>query len=160
MLKVIVHGYDHAIAALETATAAGVPARLLSAPGAAAYSGPRWFRDLVDQARQAVPAAEASALLDCAGRAGDALAAIRAQVPAIAIDLPPEVAAKIADIATQAGVTIAAYDDSGALDLAACPDIDSARRACAGYLEKTQRNGQAEASGSAGQVRQNSRLHR
>ena len=134
VLTVVVHGYDHAVAALEAAAAAGVDVRLLSARGAAAYAGPAWFRDLVVQARTAVPGAEATALLDCAGRAGDALAAIRAGVPAIAIDLPAEAAAKIADMAAQAGTAMEPYDDTGALDLAACRDRDSARRMCAEWL--------------------------
>lgn len=134
-LTVIVHGYDHAVAALEAGAAVDVHVRLLSARGAAAYAGPAWFRDLVVQAKGAVPGAGVTALLDCADRAGDALAAIRAGVPAIAIDLPDAAAAKIADMAAQAGTAIEPYDDTGALDLAACRDRDSARRACAERLE-------------------------
>jgi hypothetical protein len=136
MLTVIVHGYDHAIAALEAAAAAGVPACLLSARGAAAYGGPAWFRDLVEQACAAVPAANATSLLDCAGRAGDALAAIRARVPAIAVDLPADTAARIADMAAQAGVRIAVWDDAGALDLA---DHADPRRALAKWLNSAPR---------------------
>mgnify|MGYP003655974145 FL=1 len=132
MLTVIVLGYDHAVAALAAASAAGVPARLLSARGAAAYAGPAWFRDLVAQACAAVPDARADALLDCADRAGDALAAIRARVPAIAIDLPAATATRIADMAAQAGVEIAVWDDSGALDLAGHADP---RRACEEWLK-------------------------
>lgn len=132
VLTVIVHGYDHAVAALCAAAAASVPARLLSARGAAAYTGPTWFRDLVAQARAEVPEAKATALLDCADRAGDALAAIRARVPAIAVDLPPDVADRIADMAAQAGITVEPYDDAGALDLA---DAADPARACAKWLD-------------------------
>jgi fructose/tagatose bisphosphate aldolase len=139
MLKAVVHGYDHAVAALKAAAAAGVPARLLSARGAAAYAGPAWFRELVAQACAAVPEAQATALLDCGSRAGDALAAIRAGVPAIAIDLPADAAANIADIATQAGVRIEDYEDAGALDLAACRDTESAHRACSEHLRSPHR---------------------
>ena len=134
MLKVIIHGYDQAVAALTVAQAAGVPVLLLSARAAAGYAGPGWFRDLVAQACAAVPEARADSLLDCADRAGDALAAIRAGVPAIAIDLPAETAARIADIAAQAGTRIAVWDDVGALDLG---DGADPARACAHWLDAT-----------------------
>ncbi len=132
MLKVIVHDYRQAVAALDAAAAAGEPVLLMSAPGAAAYAGPAWFRDLVAQAQAAVPDAQADALLDCAGRPGDALAAIRAGVPAIAVALPDAVKTRLADMAAQAGVRIAGYDPAGALDLA---DHGDPRRACAEWLE-------------------------
>lgn len=132
MLKVVVHGYAEAVAALEAAATAGVPTLLMSARGAAAHAGPAWFRDLVAQARAAVPAAEADSLLDCGDRPGDALAAIRARVPAIAVDLAADTAARIADMAAQAGVRIAPWDDSDALDLAL---HDDPARACADWLE-------------------------
>ena len=73
MLKIVIHGYDQAIAALAAAAAADRKVLLMSARAAAAYTGPGWFRDLVAQACAAVPAARADSLLDCADRAGDAL---------------------------------------------------------------------------------------
>jgi fructose/tagatose bisphosphate aldolase len=131
MLKVVIHSYAQAEAALTAAAEAGVPALLLSAPGAAAYVGPAWFRELITAAQAAVPAALSQSLLDCADRPGDALAAIRAGVPAIAIDLPAATAARIADIAAQAGGRIAAYDSADALDLAGARDP---LRACRDHL--------------------------
>jgi hypothetical protein len=53
---------------------------LASAPGAGSYVGPGWFGALVDAAREAVPEARFSALLDCGDDVGAALAAIRSEV--------------------------------------------------------------------------------
>ena len=74
---VIIHSLDHARVALGAAAEAGVPVTLASAPGAAAYTGPAWFREVVRIARADFPQVEVSAVLDCGTRAGDVMAALR-----------------------------------------------------------------------------------
>ncbi|OIQ66940.1 hypothetical protein GALL_514850 [mine drainage metagenome] len=73
---VIVHGPSDARAAL----APGLPVTLLSAPGAAAFAGCLWWRQVVTAAQKANPAAEATGILDCADASGMALTALRSGV--------------------------------------------------------------------------------
>ncbi len=68
---VIVHGADHAHAAL----APRLPVTLLSAPGAALYAGVGWWRALVAQAASTEP--PPPDILDCADASGRALEALR-----------------------------------------------------------------------------------
>jgi len=70
---VIVHGLSDARLALS----AGRPVTLLSAPGAALFTGCGWWRALVRQARAAAPAVPVADILDCGDGAGQALAALR-----------------------------------------------------------------------------------
>jgi hypothetical protein len=71
---VVVHGLAQADAAL----AEGLPVTLLSTPGAGAYAGALWWRELVDAARTAHPSTPCADILDCADAPGHAMAAIRA----------------------------------------------------------------------------------
>src|SRR5262250_1346021 len=92
---IVVHSLGHAVAALKAAAAAGRRVTLASAPGAGGYAGAGWFRGhsiasgaggyagagwfrgLVEAAREAVPEAPFSCLLDCGDEAGAVLAALR-----------------------------------------------------------------------------------
>ncbi len=94
------------------------PITLLSAPDAGIYAGPGWFREIVTAARQAVPAATCSSLLDCGDDAGAAMAAIRAGIAATVFTGPADVGARLADIAAQAGATLVTERPARALDLA------------------------------------------
>lgn len=64
---IVVHCGEHARLAL----APGRPVTLLSAPAAAVYAGPAWWRALVDLAHTAQPD-----IIDCADAAGRALEAL------------------------------------------------------------------------------------
>ena len=75
--RFIIHGPDHAQAALAAAAEAGVPVVLVSAPWAAAAVGAPWFLAVVATARAAFPAVAAEAVLDCGDAPGLALAALR-----------------------------------------------------------------------------------
>jgi len=101
---IVIHGLAHAEAALAAAAALGVPVTLMSAPGAASYAGPGWFRAVVEQAHAAHPGVEATALLDCGDRPGHALAALREGVTAIRFS--GKTADKIEDIAAQNGARV------------------------------------------------------
>ena len=116
---IVVHSLGHAVAALKAAAAAGRPVTLLSAPGAGGYVGAGWFRRLVEAAREAVPAAGFSALLDCGDEAGTALAALRARAEGVVFTGRADVARRLADIARQRGARFETARPAAALDLGA-----------------------------------------
>lgn len=114
---IIVHNYRHAEGALAAAKAAGTAVRLLSAPGAAAYGGAAWFKEMIAAARAQHPGVEAEAVLDCGAEPGLALAAIRAGVEAIRIKAPAPVRARIRAIASAAGCRLVPVRRVRILDL-------------------------------------------
>jgi len=116
---IIVHSIAHAVAALTAAAEAGRPVTLASAPEAGIYGGPGWWRELVAAAKEAVPAARCSAILDCGDDAGAAQGAIRAGVEAIVFTGRAEIAARLTDIAAQAGASLLTARSDPALDLGA-----------------------------------------
>src|SRR5438034_5530001 len=71
---IIVHSLAHAVAALGAAAETGHPVVIASAPDAGIYAGAGWFAAVLRAAREAVPAAECDALLDCGDDAGAAMA--------------------------------------------------------------------------------------
>jgi hypothetical protein len=103
---VIIHGYPHALAALQVAAAASVPVALWSAPGAAVYAGAGWFDALIRRAAREAPVARFIAVLDCADRADLAQAALRQGVTQICYRGSPDLARRLADIAGQYGATL------------------------------------------------------
>jgi hypothetical protein len=109
---------------------------LASAPDAGGYVGPGWFTALVHTARETVPEARFSALLDCGDNAAAALASIRSEVEAVVFTGRADVAWRLADIARQHGVRLETARPATALDLAedffAAPEI--VERRCAEFL--------------------------
>ena len=116
---IVVHTLAQAIGALRAASRAERPIILASAPEAGASAGPGWFRELIAAAREAVPSASFSAILDCGGEAGAALAAIRAGVECVLFTGRADVARRLADIAAQHGVRLETNPPAAALDLVA-----------------------------------------
>jgi hypothetical protein len=114
---IVVHALAHAAAALSAAAEAGRLVTLASAPDAGVYGGPGWFREMIAAARTAIPGAECSALLDCGSDAGAAQAAISAGVEAIVFTGRADVAARLTDIAGQAGARLRTERPAPALDL-------------------------------------------
>src|SRR5437764_12656538 len=96
---IIVHSLVHAVAALGAAADAGRPVMLASANDAGIYAGAGWFGALIAAAREAVPAAQSTALLDCGGDAGAAQAAIRAGIEGVVFTGRADVAARRTDLA-------------------------------------------------------------
>jgi delta 1-pyrroline-5-carboxylate dehydrogenase len=113
---IIIHSLGQAVAALKAAAGSGRPVILASAPEAGIYAGPGWFGALLEAAREAVPAAEFSALLDCGDQPGAALAAIRSEIEGVIFTGRTDVARRLADIARQHGVRLET-DRLAALDL-------------------------------------------
>ncbi len=115
---IVVHSLDHARAALAAAAAAGGGVILLSAPGAAAYAGAGWFREVVARARDEFPDVPMTAILDCGDAVGIALGALRAGVAAISLTAPDPVRKKVVAIARQHGARLIERPTGPCLDLA------------------------------------------
>ncbi len=103
---VVIHSLDHARAALAAAAELGVPVTLASAPGAAAYTGPAWFREVVAQAGAEFPQAAFEAVLDSADKPGTVLAALRMGLKRVRFTGGKAVARKLAAIAADHGAEL------------------------------------------------------
>lgn len=101
---VTVYGLTQARAAVTAAARTRRPVTLLSFPAAAASIGPAWFRALVAEAAAGHPDVTMTGILDCAGFAGHALAALREGVPAIVYAGPAQ--DRIEAIAAAYGATV------------------------------------------------------
>jgi hypothetical protein len=133
---IIIHSLTQAIAALTAAARAGRPVVLASAPDAGGYVGPGWFGVLIAAAREAVPAARFSTLLDCGDNVGAALAAIRAGIEGVVFTGRPDIARRLADIAVQHGVRFEMSRPTATLDLGEdfFASRESLERHCAEFL--------------------------
>lgn len=107
---------------MKAARERGLCVLLVSAKGAAATLGPAVWREMIAEAEKAEPGALAAAVLDCGNDPGFALAALREGIKTIRVDAPPEVRAKIADIAGQMSATLMADRPDPACDLNAATD--------------------------------------
>jgi hypothetical protein len=121
------------VAALSAAADLGRPVTLASAPDAGVYAGPGWFGALIAAAREAVPAAQSTALLDCGDDAGAAQAAMRAGIEGVVFTGRADVAERLLDIAGRRGTRLLTGRPAAALDLGteffAAPE--TLRRRCA-----------------------------
>ena len=138
---IVVHSLAHAVAALSAAAEHGRGVVIASAPDAGIYAGPGWFGALVKAARRTVPAAQATALLDCGEDAGAAMGAIRAGIEGIVFTGRADVAARLADIAGQRGAMLLTRRPQPALDLGGLffADSETLRRRCADVLASVTR---------------------
>jgi hypothetical protein len=136
---IIIHSLAHAVAALTAAAKAGRPIVLASAPEAGVYAGPGWFREVIGAAREAMAAAQFSAVLDCGDDAGAAMAAIRAGIEAVVFTGRADVARRLADIAAQRGARLITERSAAALDLGTpfFADEETLRRRCTEILAST-----------------------
>lgn len=131
---IVFHSLAHAEAALAAAAELGAPVTLISAPSAAGYAGPGWFRSVIEQACAAHPGVEVTAVLDCGDMSGHALAALREGVAAVRFS--GDTVDKIADIAAQYGARVIA-ERPEALDLAGVERKGyDLTRACREWLER------------------------
>lgn len=134
---IVFHSLAQAEAAMAAAGELGLPVTLISAPSAAGYAGPGWFRAVVEQACAAHPGVDVTAVLDCGEYSGLALASLRDGVAVIRFS--GDTADKIADIAAQYGGRVITARPE-ALDLASIERRGrDMPRACREWLEK-QRN--------------------
>jgi hypothetical protein len=157
---VIVHSPDHVRAVLAAAEGLGLDRlTLASAPGAAAYAGPIWFHEMVAHVceasvceasvceasvceasgSEAEPRVKVTAILDCADRPGDALAALRAGVRDISLGGSSSSGARrsVSAIARKLNARVHTYPGSNALDLLGTQDPVAV---CDTWLAKSQRS--------------------
>jgi pimeloyl-ACP methyl ester carboxylesterase len=109
---VVVRGLDEA----RTALAAGLPATLISTPGAASFAGCGWWRALVAAAASEHPGLVAADILDCADAPGRALEAMRIGQRLLVLEACPG-RADVAEAAAASGAELLAGRPP-ALDLA------------------------------------------
>jgi hypothetical protein len=124
---IIIHSLDQALAAAAAATALNLPLVLRSAPGAGSTVGVGWFAALGEALAERYPALSLTLILDCADEAGTAMGALRRGIRRIRFTGQPEVAAKLAAIASEQG---AALDEDARppLDLLGEADPEAACR--------------------------------
>jgi hypothetical protein len=132
----VIHALAHAVAALTAAAEANRAIILLSAPDAGLYTGAGWFAALTAAAHAAIPAARATAMLDCGDDAGAAQSAIRAGIENIIFNGRSDVAARLADIGKQQGARVLTQRPPVLLDLqgAFFADAEILHRRCAAAL--------------------------
>ena len=132
----VVHSLSHAVAALTAAAEARCPVILLSAPDAAIYAGAGWFKAMLDAAREAVPAAQFAAIIDCGDDAGAVQGAVRAGIEAIIFSGRADVAERLASIASRFGISLLKLRPPAVLDLGQWffSDAETLRRHCSDRL--------------------------
>ena len=128
---IVFHSLDHARAALAAAAQRGVPVTLRSAPGAVAYAGAGYLKAIVDAAAAENPDVAVSAVIDCGADAGAAMGALRAGWRAILFSGRDDVAARLADMAREAGARLTG-EGPEALDLLDAADPAALCRAFLG----------------------------
>ncbi len=106
--RVIVADWRQTQTALQTARDQKRAVFLCSPEGASSYLGAGFWKALQDKAEGEFPDVSFTLALDCADRAGDAMAALRAGVRSIVFSGRDDVAAKLRDMAGQSGATILA----------------------------------------------------
>jgi hypothetical protein len=128
---VIVHCFEHALAAIEAAGEFGRGVILVSAPGAAGTVGAPWFLEVVRQAAATRPDVTVTAIVDCGDQPGFALGALRTGADILRFTGRKAVAEKLAAIARQQGASLVTTRIK-ALDLLDDPDPPGA---CRRWLE-------------------------
>ena len=109
---------------------------MLSAPDAGIHAGAGWWKAVADAARESVPDAMFTAILDCGDDAGAVQGAIRAGVEAIVFNGRPDVAQRLAEIAEQTEARLLTRRPDASLDLGRWffADLETLRRRCADAL--------------------------
>lgn len=105
---ITIHGAEDARAALAAAASCGVAVTLISAPAAAGYAGPGWFRALREIVSAEFPQVAQRWILDCGDAPGHVLAALRAGCDTLVFTGDSRVREKLAAIAAQQGATLLA----------------------------------------------------
>ena len=105
-IRFVVHNLAQTEAALRAGAEAGAPVIVESPPNAGRYWGAPYFLAMISAARAAVPDAVFDAILDCGDAPGLAVEALRQGVHAVRLDVRPDVAASVADIAQQLGARV------------------------------------------------------
>ena len=128
---IVIHSLEHAVAALKVARDLGSTVTLASPPGAAAYTGALWFREVMKEAEREVPEAAFTAVLDCGDKPGLVMAAFRHGVATVRFTGARPEAEKLEAMAESEGYHLIT-GELESLDLA---EAENATEACRGWLE-------------------------
>jgi hypothetical protein len=137
---IVIHSLAHAVAALNAASAADRDIILLSAADAGIYAGAGWFKAVVEAARNAIPTANFTEILDCGDDAGAAMAALSVGLKSVVFTGRADVAERLTSIAQQWNLRLQTARPRPALDLAAdfFADVETVQRKCADLLASHQ----------------------
>ncbi len=130
---IIIHSLEHAVAALKAARELDCPVTLASPPGAAAYTGALWFREVMKEAEREVPEADFAAMLDCGDKPGLVMAAFRQGLRNVRFTGARSAAEKLEAMAESEGFHLIT-GPLASLDLAEADDIAAA---CRTWLSET-----------------------
>jgi fructose/tagatose bisphosphate aldolase len=129
---IIIHSLEQAVTALKAARELDRPVTLASPPGAAAYTGALWFREVVKQAQLEVPQAEVSSILDCGDKPGLVMAAFRQGVLRVRFTGAREAAGKLEAMAEAESLHLL----TGPLEALDLLDVKDKAQACRDWLSK------------------------
>lgn len=129
---IIIHSLEQAVTALKAARERDRPVTLASPPGAAAYTGALWFREVVKQAQLEVPQADVSSILDCGDKPGLVMAAFRQGVLRVRFTGPGEAADKLQAMADAESLHLL----TGPLEALDLLDVKDKAQACRDWLQK------------------------
>ncbi|MGD1880556.1 MAG: hypothetical protein ACFB13_24030 [Kiloniellaceae bacterium] len=129
---IIIHSLEQAVTALKAARELARPVTLASPPGAAAYTGALWFREVVKQAQLEVPQADVSSILDCGDKPGLVMAAFRQGVLRVRFTGPGEAADKLQAMADAESLHLL----TGPLEALDLLDVKDKAQACRDWLQK------------------------
>jgi len=129
---IIIHSLEQAVTALKAARELDRPVTLTSPPGAAAYTGALWFREVVKQAQLEVPQADVSSILDCADKPGLVMAAFRQGVLRVRFTGAPEAAEKLQAMADAESLNLL----TGPLEALDLLDVTDRAAACRDWLSR------------------------
>jgi len=127
---IIIHSLEQAVTALKVARELDRPVTLASPPGAAAYTGALWFREVVKQAQLEVPQAEVSSILDCGDKPGLVMAAFRQGVLRVRFTGPREAAEKLEAMAEAESLHLL----TGPMEALDLLDVKDKAQACRDWL--------------------------
>lgn len=105
-LTVLVHDWRQAKAVLEASRSASRALTLVTPRAAAEIYGAGYLGALQDRIDVEFPDITFTLIVDCGDASGYAMACLRAGVRTISMQGPPEITAKIADIARQKGAAV------------------------------------------------------
>jgi len=106
LMRVVIHGIDHARVACKVASKISGQIELWSANGAAGFIGPAWFQEIINLVRLEFPQIKIDGVLDCGTSSGYALAALRQGITHICISSRYLSSVKLKQIAQKHGAVV------------------------------------------------------
>ena len=121
LMRVVIHGIDHARTACVVASKIGAQIELWSAHGAVGFIGPAWFQEIINLVRLEFPQIKIDGVLDCGTHSGHSLGALRQGITHICISRQFSSSIKLNQIAQKLGAVVKTHRPN-LLDLALTDD--------------------------------------